>query len=76
MLATQIADLAWLDILNDTVLVRLVETAVRQNRDLALARARITEFRAEAGVAAAPLYPNISLNASASTNRIALPNIK
>lgn len=76
VLATQIADLAWLDILNDTVLVRLVETAVRQNRDLALARARITEFRAEAGVAAAPLYPNISLNASASTNRIALPNIK
>jgi multidrug efflux system outer membrane protein len=75
VLATQIADLAWLDILNDTILVRLVETAIHQNRDLAVARARITEFRAEAGVAAAPLYPNLSINASASTNRIALPNL-
>jgi multidrug efflux system outer membrane protein len=76
VLATQIADLAWLDILNDSTLLRLVETAVRQNKDLAVARARIEEFRAEKGIAASPLYPSLTLNASASTNRIALPNIQ
>jgi multidrug efflux system outer membrane protein len=72
VMADSIADLAWLEILNDTVLTSLVNTAVRQNRDLAVARARITEFRAEAGVAAAPLYPSVSLNAGGSKNKIAI----
>jgi multidrug efflux system outer membrane protein len=69
--ADSLADLAWLDILRDSVLTRLVATALRQNRDLAAARARITEFRAEAGVARAPLFPSLTLNGSGSKNQIA-----
>lgn len=67
----QIADLAWLDILRDTVLNRLVETALRQNRDLALAGARIQEFRAQVGVARSGLFPRLTLNANPSKNQTA-----
>src|SRR3989475_3989038 len=67
-----IADLAWLDLLRDSALTRLVTTALRQNRDLALARARIREYRAAAGVARSPLFPSLALNGSTSTNKIAL----
>jgi len=66
-----LADVAWLDILHDSTLTRLVETALRQNRDLALAEARIREYRALAGVARGPLFPNVALNGSASTNQVA-----
>jgi outer membrane protein, multidrug efflux system len=70
--ADSIADLAWLDILHDSTLTRLVATALRQNRDLALAEARIREYRALAGVARGPLFPSLTLNGSASTNQIVL----
>ena len=69
--ATALADLAWLDILRDSTLRRLVEVALRQNRDLATAAARLEEFRAEAGVARGPLFPSLTLNGSASRNQIA-----
>lgn len=64
-----IADLAWLDILRDTTLVALVKTALRQNRDLAVAEARISEFRAQAGVARAGIFPRIVVNGTASKNQ-------
>lgn len=72
LLADSIADFSWLSILHDTVLTTLLRTAIAQNRDLAVARERIVEFRAEAGVAAAPLYPWLALNGSASKNRIVI----
>lgn len=69
--ASEIGDLAWLDLLRDTTLVDLVETALHQNRDLQGAVARIREFRAAVGVARAPLFPSISATGAASTNRVA-----
>ncbi len=63
---------AWLDILRDTTLVRLVETAMRQNRNVQTAIARIREYRAEAGVAKAQLYPVVTANGSISSQQIAL----
>ncbi len=69
--AESLADLAWLDILRDSTLTRLVETALRQNRDIAAAQARIREFQADVGVARAPLFPSLTLNGSASTNQVA-----
>jgi multidrug efflux system outer membrane protein len=69
--ADSLADLAWLDVLRDTTLDRLVRTALSQNRDLASARARIREYRAEAGVALSALLPSLTLNASASRNKVA-----
>jgi multidrug efflux system outer membrane protein len=65
-----IAGTAWLDILHDTVLVQLVDKAMRQNRNVQTAVARIREYRAEAGVARAPLYPGVSANGSVSTQQI------
>ena len=71
--AESIADLAWLDILHDSLLTRLVTTALRQNRDIAVAEARIREYRALAGVARSPLFPSVTANGSASKNQIANP---
>ena len=66
-----IADLAWLDILQDSTLNALVQIALRQNRDLATAKARIEEFRADVGLARAPLFPSLTANGSTSKNQVA-----
>jgi len=65
-------DLAWLAVLKDSQLVALVREAVANNRDLRTATARVREFRAELGVARADLFPRVDLNASASTNKVAV----
>jgi multidrug efflux system outer membrane protein len=67
-----VSSMAWLDIVRDSTLVRLVETALRQNRDLQVAIARINEFRADVGIARGPLLPSVTLNATESSNQIAL----
>jgi multidrug efflux system outer membrane protein len=66
------ADLAWLAVLKDSTLLRLVDLAVRENRDVQTAVARIREFRAQVGVARSGLFPELSGNAAASTNQVAL----
>lgn len=66
-------DLAWLDVLRDSQLVALVQTAISNNRDLQIARARIREYRAERGVARADFFPQIAAGVDASKNRIAAP---
>lgn len=72
VLPDSLASLAWLDIFHDSTVVELVKTALSQNRDLQTAVARIREFRAEVGVARAPLFPGVTANGSASTNQVAL----
>ena len=67
-----IASLAWLDIFRDSTMARLVRTALTQNRDLQTALGRIREFRAEVGIARAPLFPSVTVNGSASTNQVAI----
>jgi multidrug efflux system outer membrane protein len=64
--------IAWLEILRDSALVRLVDVALRQNKNLKLAEARIREFQAAVGTAKAPLVPSVSINGAESTNQIAL----
>lgn len=71
LVADSAAGVAWLDILRDTTLVRLVNTALRQNRDLQTAVARIQEYRADAGVARAALFPTATANGSVSSNEVA-----
>jgi outer membrane protein, multidrug efflux system len=66
------ADLHWLEVLRDTTLIGLVRTAVRENRDVQTAQARIREFRAQLGVTRADLFPELSANGSVSTNQIAI----
>ena len=52
--------IAWLEIIRDSTLVQLVDVALRQNKSLLLAEARIREFRAAVGVARAPLAPSLN----------------
>ncbi|HEY2375737.1 MAG TPA: efflux transporter outer membrane subunit [Gemmatimonadaceae bacterium] len=63
---------AWIDIIHDSTLVSLIDVALRQNRDLQGAVARINEYRADVGISRASQLPSLSLNGSESTNQIAL----
>ena len=63
---------AWLDIIPDSNLVRLVDVALRENRDLRVAVARMDEYRANLGVARASQLPSVNVNASESSNQVAL----
>ncbi len=60
---------AWTTLLQDDTLRSLVREALANNRDLQVARARIREFRAEAGVKRADLLPAVMINGSGSTNQ-------
>jgi multidrug efflux system outer membrane protein len=63
-------DLArWWTIFQDPVLDRLVEVATKSNHDLRIAEARIREARAQFGVAAGALLPQIDGSFSASQGR-------
>jgi len=53
----------WWNAFNDPTLSSLVEMAIRSNLDLRLAEARIRQARAAQGVAGAPLWPEVDLNA-------------
>ena len=60
----------WFALLQDTVLRRLVDTAVAENRTVRVAIATIQEFRADYGVAKGPLFPQITANGAAGRERI------
>ena len=70
--ADTLANLEWFDLLEDPALRQLVETALRDNRDLRAAAAAVEEFAAQAGVARAGFFPQVDLNARAGKNQIAL----
>lgn len=67
-----VSSAAWLDIIHDTTLVRLIDVAMRQNRDLRAAISRIQESRQDLRVARSAEAPSLSLNSSTSTNQVAL----
>ena len=70
LLADSATTLSWLTIFADPVLTELVRTALIENKDMAIARARLREFRAQVGVARADLLPQLTGNASAATQQI------
>jgi multidrug efflux system outer membrane protein len=65
------AGVAWLDILHDTTLDRLVQVALKQNRTVQGAIARIREYRADASSARTEFLPDVSINGTESTNQSA-----
>jgi multidrug efflux system outer membrane protein len=69
LLSDTVANLAWFDLLVDPELRKLVETALRENRDVRVALAVIDEFRARYGVARGDFFPQVSLNANAGANQ-------
>jgi multidrug efflux system outer membrane protein len=62
--ADSIADLAWWDLFQDTVLQNLIHVALENNKDLDIALARIAEARATLGIARADLYPEVNVIAN------------
>ena len=55
-----IADVAWWELFQDTVLQHLIDTALTNNQELDVALARIAEARANLGFSRADLYPEIT----------------
>ncbi len=59
-----VVDLPWWELFRDPVLQDLIETALANNRDLAVARARVEEARAALGFQRANLIPRVDAIAS------------
>lgn len=60
--------LRWGDLLQDSVLRRLVDTSLRENRDVRTALAVIDEFRAQQRAARGGLLPQLTANGQAGRN--------
>jgi multidrug efflux system outer membrane protein len=60
------ANLEWWELFDDPVLLDLIRTALQNNKELAIALARIEEARAALGFVRADLYPNLDGAAGAS----------
>ena len=65
-------NLTWSEILRDSTLLALIQTALDNNRDVRVAQARIREYRALHGSAIGPFFPQLTANGSAGKNKIAL----
>ena len=61
-----IATLDWWEVFHDERMVELIETALRNNRDLAIAMAQIEEARASLGFVRADQFPNLDGAAGAA----------
>lgn len=70
-----VANLDWFDLLRDPELRRLVETALKQNRDVRVALASIEEFRAQYGVTRGALFPRLDANGQAGTEKIVIGSL-
>lgn len=55
-----IADLAWWEIYNDSILFRLINHTLEHNKDLRIADARIKELAARKRVELAGLFPTVN----------------
>ena len=66
---TAAADIGWRDFLNDERLQRLVETALRNNRDLRVAALNVARFQAQYRIQRAALFPQVDAGASSSAVR-------
>lgn len=66
------AALAWVDVLQDSVVRQLVETSLRQNRGVRSALAVIDEFRAQHRAARGALFPELAATGEAGRNKAAV----
>lgn len=73
-----LANTPWWQLFDDPELVRLIEIALAENKDLAIAVERIEEARARYGFQRSDLYPQIDAYASATRMRVSengIPNL-
>ncbi len=67
--ARDLVNTAWWEQFNDPVLNELIAIAIRENKDLKIATARVEEFRGRYAVIRAPLFPQVGAGASAGGER-------
>jgi len=65
----ELADTAWWEQFRDPVLNELIAVALRENKDLKIAAARVEEFRGRYGVVRAAQFPRAGAGASVSGER-------
>jgi len=68
--ARDLANTSWWEQLNDPVLNELVAAALRENKDLLIAAARVEEFAGRYGFVRADLFPQVGAAASYDRQRI------
>jgi len=68
--AASFADLPWWEVFGDPMLQGLVQRTLAGNYDLQAAVARIDQSRAQVGIAAADLYPQVGYQASGERQKI------
>lgn len=68
--ARELANTAWWEQFNDPVLNDLIVTALRENKDLKIAAARIQEFAGRYGFVRADLFPQVGAGAGYNRQRI------
>lgn len=69
-----IADIPWWSLFQDSVLVRLIDTSLTNNLDLAVAGSRIKQAEAQLGVVRANLFPRVNYGLEANTTASNLAN--
>ena len=70
--ATSLADAPWWEAFQDPMLKALIQEALRNNYDAAIAAARVQEARANFGVARSDLFPSLDYGATVGRARIPL----
>ena len=71
--AKDLANTAWWEQFNDPVLNDLVTTALRENKDLRIASARIDEFAGRYGITRSALFPQFALGADSNRQKNTIP---
>lgn len=70
--ATSIADIDWRQYFNDSLLLKLIDTAVVNNHDLHIALQRIESSRSSVKLANAAMLPQVSLNVGGGVEKFGL----
>jgi multidrug efflux system outer membrane protein len=68
--AADTANTRWWELFGDPVLDRLIDTALRENKDVRIAAARVEEFAARVDIFRSGLYPQLGYDGAGSRNRI------
>ena len=67
--ATDTANTPWWTLFDDPVLDTLIDTALRENKDIRIAAARVEEFAARVDIFRSGFYPQLGYDGGASRNR-------
>ncbi|MFZ4535490.1 efflux transporter outer membrane subunit [Propionivibrio sp.] len=71
--ARDLANTAWWEQFNDPVLNDLVATALRENKDLMIASARIEEFAGQYGITRSQLFPQLGAGYNVAKQKSTIP---